>query len=232
MKKGILIQFCVALFCAILVSFSLFAKSSDDVKIGKQIWMTKNLNVDKFRNGDIIPEVKTMKEWLQAFIDRKPAWCYYKNDKANGKIYGKLYNGFAVVDPRGLAPAGWHIPSKSEWDDLVILIGGRKIESTAGSGKWIFSTLTDGVKLKGKETWNDSYFPGTNETGFNWLAGGQISMGGVFNYQNNSGYLWSSTSSGNLTLWYADMGYANPSFFGAAKSANQGNGFSVRCIKD
>lgn len=86
--------------------------------IGEQIWMTTNLNVAKFQNGDPIFEAKTKAQWVKASEDKKPAWCYYKNNVQNGAIYGKLYNWYAVNDPRGLAPKGWHIPSKSEWDEL------------------------------------------------------------------------------------------------------------------
>ena len=33
--------------------------AQDDVKIGTQVWTSKNLDVSTFRNGDPIPEVKT-----------------------------------------------------------------------------------------------------------------------------------------------------------------------------
>lgn len=81
------------------------------VKIGNQEWVIENLNVDCFRNGDAIPEVKSHKEWIIAGREEKPAWCYYDNDLANGERYGKLYNWFAVMDPRVLSPEGFHIPS-------------------------------------------------------------------------------------------------------------------------
>ena len=76
------------------------------VKIGNQTWMKKNLDVSKFRNGDIVPEVRSQEEWSNAALENKPAWCYYNNDQANGVKYGKLYNWYAVNDPRGLAPEG------------------------------------------------------------------------------------------------------------------------------
>ena len=100
-------------------------KTYKTVKIGTQTWMAENLNVSTFRNGDAIPEVKTDAEWAQAFKEEKPAWCYYDNDPANGAKYGKLYNGYAVViDPRGLAPAGFHIPSEVEWIKLASYLDG------------------------------------------------------------------------------------------------------------
>lgn len=85
------------------------------VTIKKQFWMAENLNVDHYRNGDPIPEVQNNDEWNKLTTG---AWCYYKNDPENGKRYGKLYNWHSVNDPRGLAPKGWHVPSKEEFETL------------------------------------------------------------------------------------------------------------------
>jgi uncharacterized protein (TIGR02145 family) len=52
------------------------------------------------------------------------AWCYYENDAKNGVKYGKLYNWYAVNDARGLAPAGWHVPTDYEWEVLSTFLGG------------------------------------------------------------------------------------------------------------
>ncbi|OSZ77565.1 hypothetical protein CAP36_14420 [Chitinophagaceae bacterium IBVUCB2] len=81
----------------------------------KQVWMSENLNVSHFANGDTIPEAKTNHDWEMAGIEGQPAWCYYDNDPNNAKLYGKLYNWYAVNDPRGLAPAGYHIPTATGW---------------------------------------------------------------------------------------------------------------------
>jgi len=78
----------------------------ESIKIGNQEWMTRNLDVDRFRNGDLIPHVKLDVEWEETRRKGQPAWCYYDNDPENGKKYGKLYNWCAVNDPRGLAPDG------------------------------------------------------------------------------------------------------------------------------
>lgn len=61
----------------------------DCVKIGEQIWMTGNLDVNKFRNGDIIREAISNEDWINAGQNFEPAWCYYNNDPNNSK-YGKL----------------------------------------------------------------------------------------------------------------------------------------------
>jgi uncharacterized protein (TIGR02145 family) len=94
------------------------------VTIGKQVWMLENLNVATFKNGVAIPEVQDRGAWNKAGDNQQPAWCYYNNDPKNGEKYGKLYNGYAVVDNNGLCPQGWHVPSDAEWDTLVTYLGG------------------------------------------------------------------------------------------------------------
>lgn len=88
------------------------------VPIGKQVLMSENLNVDKFRNGDSIPHAKTNEEWKKAGENKQPAWCYYDNDPKNATKYGKLYNWYAVKDFRNITPKGWHIPSNAEWVEI------------------------------------------------------------------------------------------------------------------
>ena len=143
----------------VMVSLLLFTSAKNaiaqSVQIGTQTWATKNLETSKFRNGDAIPEAKTAAEWAAAAEQRKPAWCYYENDRANGTKYGKLYNWFAVSDPRGLAPKGWHIPSDAEWITLTGNLGG---ENAAGT------------KMKSSSGWKDNA-NGTNESGFEGLPG-------------------------------------------------------------
>ena len=77
---------------------------SDTVLIGNDEWMTENISVLKFNNGDLIPEAKTDAEWLKAGQEKAAAWCYQNNDPANGKKFGVLYNYYAVSDPRGIIP--------------------------------------------------------------------------------------------------------------------------------
>ena len=89
------------------------------VKIGKQEWMAENLNVDKFRNGDLIPEAKTAIKWRKAGKKKRPAWCYYDNDPANGEKYGKLYNYSALKLIEKNPPKGWRVPSIKDFYNWV-----------------------------------------------------------------------------------------------------------------
>ena len=92
-------------------------KSQTTVKIGTQLWMNKNLDVSKYRNGEEIPHVHDALSWSTLTTG---AWCYYANTSSNGTTYGKLYNWYAVNDSRGLAPEGFHIAKDSELNFLEL----------------------------------------------------------------------------------------------------------------
>jgi uncharacterized protein (TIGR02145 family) len=115
----------IIILLALMMSICIKAQVKDiegqnykTVIIGSQTWVSENLNVSTFRNGDKIKEAKTIEEWEKAIIEKKPAWCYYDNDIEKGELYGKLYNWYALNDSRGLAPLGWHIPTIYEWTTL------------------------------------------------------------------------------------------------------------------
>jgi len=184
------------------------------VKIGNQIWMTQNLKVAFFRNGDSVPYVKTAEDWEKAGKEQKPAWCYYNNDPANDSKYGKLYNWYAVNDARGLAPAGWHIPSDVEWKQLTDYIGGNEAA---------------GKKLKSASGW-ELNGNGTNESGFSGLPGGYRYDYGFFNYGGLFAVWWASPVEYTSFAWLYYQAYN----FGNAFRyfPNKAFGFSVRCVKN
>ena len=188
-----------------------------EIKIGTQIWMAENLNVSQFRNGDIIPEVKTNEEWKEAGINKQPAWCYYDNNPENGKIYGKLYNWHAVNDIRGLAPEGWHIPTDDELTTLINYLGG---ENVAG-GK---------LKEIGTTHWQSPNTGATNESGFSALRGGYRYFNGSFYYIGYYGNWWSSSELSAADAWYRFLFYYYSNVFRYYYSKEYG--FSVRCVKN
>jgi uncharacterized protein (TIGR02145 family) len=153
------------------------------VKIGNQQWMVENLNIDNFRNSDTIPEVKDPIRWANGIYKKEPAWCYYENNYENGEKYGKLYNWFAVNDPRGLAPEGWHIPSVKEWKELLDYLGGYKLA---------------GKKMKNTNGWDIVLEKGRNESGFSALPGGFRDTFADFRCKGDMGYWWSSTDCGDF----------------------------------
>ena len=107
-------------------------KEPETIQIEGQTWMKNNLTVVTFRNGDTIPNAKTNEEWEQARFAEKPAWCYFNNDSSNDLKSGKLYNWYAVNDPRKLAPAGWHIPRDDDWTELLKNTNGKMFSIQRG----------------------------------------------------------------------------------------------------
>ena len=185
----------------------------NSVAIGGQIWTNKNLDVTTYRNGDPIPQVTNNVTWANL---RTGAWCYYNNDSANGAIYGKLYNWYAVNDPRGLAPQGWHVPTDAEWTTLSTNLGGN---SVAG-GK---------MKTTGTTRWASPNTNASNESGFSALPGGyRYGNGLLFRYFGVNGYWWSATMSGNPIYRILTNNNGNISSI----TTNVNAGMSVRLIKD
>ena len=190
------------------------------VTICSQTWTKSNLNVSHYRNGDVIPQITDATQWLNSTTG---AWCYYANTSSNGTIYGKLYNWYAVNDPRGLAPAGYHIPSNTEWDTLSNCLGGDSISASA-------------MKETGNTHWTTSNTDATNSSGFTGLPGGalyqsDLGVAGIFQGIGSSAYFWSSTPfMTSVSAWYRKLQNFN-GYFVKAYLYNQ-NGFSVRCIKD
>jgi uncharacterized protein (TIGR02145 family) len=207
-------------------------KTYQTVVIGNQTWMAENLNVDRFRNGDIIPEAKTKEEWQKAGDEKQPAWCYYDNDPKNGTKYGKLYNWYAVNDQRGLAPKGWHIPNLKEWDLMEITLdpkSGMKLKSISGWPNYYTAN-------KGEINGN-----GTNESGFNGLPGGSRFY--IFDWQKNEPLSDEFQFIGENTIWWTSTEnfnnevYTRGLFYTWEDKVYRDfcykfHGHSIRCVKD
>lgn len=194
------------------------------VNIGSQIWQNTNLDVSTYSDGTLIPEVTDQTQWANL---KTGAWCYYNNDPANGAIYGKLYNWYAVAGiydeaslndaslRKQLAPQGYHVPSYAEWKMLTDFLGG---EAVAG-GK---------MKETGIIHWKSPNAGATNSSDFTALPAGLNSGGSQL---LGTHFYWWLYEEYNTTF----AGYSV--LFNQTSSAERGNGYktdglSVRCIKD
>lgn len=167
------------------------------VKIGSQVWAKENLKVTNFRNGEPIPVVQDQNKWSKMST---AAMCFTPEGEA-------LYNWYAVNDSRGLAPEGWHVPSDTEWQQLVDFLGGNMLAGKA---------------MKAKK------FGGDNSSKFKASLSGLRLNYGYFNNVGSNGYWWSSSPS-NSYAWYrylnSDGGYVYRDYYDLR------NGFSVRCVR-
>ena len=174
------------------------------VKIGNQTWMTENLNVTTFRNGDPIQEAKTSRAWDEAASSEYAAFCYTPD--------GILYNWYAVSDFRGLAPEGWHIPKREEWRELEVFLGDKGVASKK-------MKTTNGWRWEGN---------GSNESGFSGYPGGIRGGNGEYDHKGYKGFWWSASEDYYFQLYYnhsMDLKNIN-------SGGDNGWGMSVRCVKD
>lgn len=170
------------------------------VKIGFQTWMAQNLN-----------------------YDAPNSWCY-DDSASNCARYGRLYS-WGNMKPedsekglREVCPGGWHVPSDSEWDMLMVTVGG---------------SATAGINLKAKSGWHSRPFAtglnGSDLYDFSVLPAGIRSSNGKYARLGNSSVFWSSSEEGAST--------AGSRFFDGDSRLYRNNdkktfGFSVRCVMD
>ena len=247
-----MLKFKNVLLVLVLFSLFLFLSCSDDptssqdksdtitdidgnvykiVKIGEQWWMAENLKVTKYRNGEAIPNVFGNSEWAGLSTG---AYCVYNNDNDSVATYGLLYNWYAVVDSREIAPTGWHVPTDEEYTVLENYL-------IANGYNWDGTTTEDKTSksLASKTGWNSSSEAGdvgndmstNNSSGFTALPGGyRIYNDGSFNYIDYFGLWWSATEYSSTYAWSRYL-YYDRSGFGRADNGKQ-DGFSVRLIRD
>ena len=195
-----------------------------------QTWTQSNLNVTHYRNGDVIPQG----DYNQISTATTGAWYYYNNDPANGAIYGKLYNYYAINDPRGLAPAGFHVPTEGEWNTFLTCISDYGDYSSSGVGtlggyNTPCTTCIARLKETGFSHWMTGTISGNNLSGFTALP---------MKNNGNSCTFWSSTSNCVSTptppCTSAISYEISDSYAGHSSNSASSNNLpkKVRCIKD
>ena len=198
--------------------------SYGSVLIGTQEWMQQNLKVSKYRNGDNIPFVNQLniEEWVNT---TNGAYGIYNDDAVNDSIFGKLYNWYAVADPRGLCPAGWHIPSDEEWTFLENYLGGS---SVAGGKMKSVETFSPDTDSWGTGLWVSPNTGATNSSGFTALPASLY--GGCAICPNGTTLWWSSTEKSTTDAWFRNLNFYVADSY--RDSGGKNAGFSVRCLKD
>lgn len=186
----------------------------NEVKVKDQVWDGCNLEVENYRNNDPLIYCETKEDWKKAGEDQAGAWCYYDFNPMNGPVYGKLYNWYAVMDHRGLAPVGWHIPGDDEWNLLQTNIG----------------NVNAGGKLKDTTLWDPPNEGATNEVEFGALPGGSCNEDGIFYSIGHTAYFWTTTALGMNQAYAKLLSFSKKTigFRGSLKNC----GYSIRCVKD
>ncbi len=201
------------------------------VSIGTQCWMKEDLRTTKYSNGQPIPNVTDSASWIAL---TSGAYVWYDNDIYWKYRYGALYNWYATIDPNGLCPTGWHVPTDAEWTVLTDFIGGtgsphgnelkscRQVNSPAGG--YCYTSV--------HPRWDYCFPPcpyGTDDYGFSALPGGLRDWQSVFYEIGLSGYWWSTTGETTWTAWCRQLNWHDEVI---SDWKPKEHGYSVRCLKD
>ena len=193
-------------------------KTYRTVKIDNDWWMAENLNTTQYNTGVAITEVPLREDWKGNLTE---AYCNYDNNASHVAKYGRLYNWHAV-NTGNLAPDGWHVSTKAEWDHFYL------------------GNLSVGAKLKSKETatednWKDG--PGSNDGGgndfygFTALPGGyRTGSSGYFYSMGEYAKFWTLDWANPTSAYYADLYYFTPNL--RINDDYKSYGMSVRCVRD
>lgn len=201
--------------CMINTTTTTTTLTPDQACVVDQGWSTTNLAVVKYRNDDDIPLVTDPTAWAALTTGAR---CCPNDDcsPANIATYGYLYNWYAVNDPRGLAPLGYHIPTNAEWIALEDCLGG---------------ILVAGGKMKetGFTHWNSPNTDASNSSGFTALGTGVRQSDGSYVSFGEVCYFWKAEdylTNGLCVVMYYNLGYTYDT------STYKELGLSVRVIQD
>ncbi len=204
------------------------------VVIGTQTWIAENMKTTTYPDGSDITLVESNSLWTDLADDNtSDAYCWYDNDEATyATPYGAMYTWAAAMGDnavssntipsgvQGICPAGWHIPSNEEWNQLANYLG---------------TTSDAGAELKesGTEHWDSPNSYANNSTGFYGLPGGRrTAYSGEFSSIRQYGNFWTSTEdeSNPENAYRYSLSYTDKQF--NKYSDEKGYGYSVRCIKN
>ncbi|OFY63610.1 MAG: hypothetical protein A2V64_08035 [Bacteroidetes bacterium RBG_13_43_22] len=200
------------------------------VLLGNQVWMAENLRTSRYSDGTLIGTTATPSEIIYMLTEPKYQWPYNGNE-FNASTYGRLYTWWAATDSRNICPTGYHLPSSSEWSELLLYLetNGYGYE---GSGNDIAKSMASVVgwnpDLTAAENVGNNP-ASNNSSGFNGLPGGnRDTWSGTFIELGNTTTWWTSTSTEGIevTVLSFNNGYVNSTTY------EESNGISVRCVQD
>ncbi|HPW90747.1 MAG TPA: fibrobacter succinogenes major paralogous domain-containing protein [Paludibacteraceae bacterium] len=182
------------------------------ITIGTQTWMVGNLQTTHLNDGTPIEQDV---QWENAEV--KPVFCYYDNNSANEATYGMLYNWHAVRSGK-LAPKGWHVATKQDWEKLIAHYGGL---NKAGGA------------FKALKLWREPNTGATNSSRLGLLPTG-CCLGsfesGIFEGQGEYGYWWTSTPAIGGGGEMIHLSYNSETVEGNGSSPDFG--YAVVCVKN
>jgi uncharacterized protein (TIGR02145 family) len=193
--------------------------------IGSQVWMQENLKTTRYNNGDLIGTTPSESDDLTSAASPKYQW-------ASSLVgFGRLYTYYAMTDSRKICPAGWHVPTDSEWITLTDYLTNNDY-GYSGNNQNIAKSLAS------NSGWYSDPTPGNvgndqgsnNRSGFIGLPGGGRYSNGVVKFVGYHGIWWSSTESSGNSAYFRCIGYVPAQVYRG--QFDKSYGLTVRCLKD
>ncbi|MEI6683504.1 MAG: FISUMP domain-containing protein [Bacteroidota bacterium] len=198
------------------------------VQVGSQLWMQENLKTTRYRDGSVIQNVTDSAAWANLLSG---AWCDYHNLPAEGMYYGHFYNFYAVDDSRNLCPAGWHVPTHSEWNTMEKLLD-NTVDTTAlgGCGTLIGRILKEGCNTRWQ--YMDTTY-GFNSAGFTALCTNYRTATGAWSLapgNNHDDGFWTASAYNASSAWFRSLRWCYGDIYTLFPMKK--SGYSVRCIRN
>jgi uncharacterized protein (TIGR02145 family) len=185
--------------------------SISTITLNEKTWMTQNLRTKTFQNGDSILFISNSNDWETVNAKSIPAYCFKDFDSLNQYEHGFYYNYSAILDSRKLAPKGWRLNTKEDWDALQ-----KNYPDTISFVQAILS---------------DNYYPDcNNSSGLNLIPESRVNLYGMF---TGVSLIWCPSKDFSTNTFF----YSSTSQFlgGTSFSYYQeeySSGLPVRCIKE
>ncbi len=219
----------------------------ETVILGNQEWMSENLRVTHYNDSSDIPGILDSKYRRDT---QEGAYAIFAHTQVDGidsdeemvDAYGKLYNWYAVDDSRGLCPAGWRVPSDSDWAALLDYlddhhaIPNENVIHGAGnmlnSCRQVNSPLGGDCDTEEHPRWHGPLWGNHTQDmfGFSALPAGQITQNQNFTHMGGAASFWTSSSYNVTRSWYYRTRRSHGDVF---RHLNMNvAGLSVRCVRD
>ena len=198
------------------------------VTIGTKTWLKPDLRAEKYANGDFIPSYNPSMSWATittGAYSLTAGNCITISGQPN--TCDKLYNYYAVIDPRGLCPTGWHVATAADFTSIENALG------NAGAGGKLKSTATITVSSSGFSTgsgWDAPNTGATNSTGFTAVPTGQFETTLVHTGTTQMATWWLGGSSSTSLSSAKRVSHNSADISMLPVSRN--TGLAVRCVKN
>ena len=219
------------------------------VQIGSQCWMKENLRTTHYADGTVIEAT------VSALSDSVAYYYYPDNRYYNQTDYGLLYNWKALMrnasfsnaypsGVQGICPNGWHVPSKTEWDQLINYVKSQEDFSCNGNLNNYLKALASTTGWSSNTTvctpGND--ITANNASGFSAMPAGRTYPDGNSSSYSNFGvraFYWTTTIGASVSFATVINMYSGATAVlyettnsGGGANPRLTSGFSVRCLKD